>query len=127
MPMSYQPSKFQQFHRKSNPNQQVAHFVQMCNNAGIYGDHLIKQFVRSLKRNAFYWYTDLEAGSINRREQLEQEFHNRFYNTRRAVLMVELTNSRQSKDEPIINYIDKWRNLSLNNKDPLSKAPTIEM
>ncbi|KAL0448423.1 UNVERIFIED_CONTAM: hypothetical protein Slati_1398700 [Sesamum latifolium] len=60
-----------------------------------YGDHLIKQFVRSLKENAFDWYTNLEAGSIDGWEQLEQEFLYRFYNTRRIVSIVELTNSRQ--------------------------------
>ncbi|KAL0427529.1 UNVERIFIED_CONTAM: hypothetical protein Slati_2927700 [Sesamum latifolium] len=65
MPMGYQPPKFQQFDGKGNPKQHVAHFVETCNNAGTYGDHLIKQFVRSLKGNAFDWYTDLEAGSID--------------------------------------------------------------
>ncbi|KAL0324811.1 UNVERIFIED_CONTAM: hypothetical protein Sradi_5050400 [Sesamum radiatum] len=79
---------------------------------GTYGDHLVKQFVRSLKDNAFDWYTDLEAGSINGWEHLEQEFLNRFYNTRRVVSMVELTNSRQWKEEPVVDYINRWRNLS---------------
>ncbi|KAL0405087.1 UNVERIFIED_CONTAM: hypothetical protein Slati_3822600 [Sesamum latifolium] len=95
MPMAYQPPKFQQFDGKGNPKQHVAHFVKTCNNAGTYDDHLVKQFVRSLKANAFDWYTDLEAGSIDGWEQLEQEFLNRFYSTRRTVSMVELTNSRQ--------------------------------
>ncbi|KAL0434024.1 UNVERIFIED_CONTAM: hypothetical protein Slati_2736700 [Sesamum latifolium] len=27
----------------------MAHFVETCNNAGTYGDHLVKQFVQSLK------------------------------------------------------------------------------
>ncbi|KAL0439248.1 UNVERIFIED_CONTAM: hypothetical protein Slati_2407800 [Sesamum latifolium] len=92
-----------------------------------YGDHLVKQFVRSLKGNAFDWYTDLEAGSIDGWEQLEQEFLNRFYSTRRTVSMVELTNSRQWKEEPVIDYINRWRNLSLNYKNRLSEASTIEM
>ncbi|KAL0381955.1 UNVERIFIED_CONTAM: hypothetical protein Scaly_0482800 [Sesamum calycinum] len=39
MPMGYQPPKFQQFDCKCNPKQHVAHFVEMCNNAGTYGDH----------------------------------------------------------------------------------------
>ncbi|KAK4382298.1 hypothetical protein Sango_2885700 [Sesamum angolense] len=82
MPMGYQPPKFQQFDGKGNPKQHVAHFVETCNNARTYGDHLVKQFVRSLKGNAFDWYTDLEAGLINGWEHLEQEFLNRFYNTR---------------------------------------------
>ncbi|KAK4394411.1 hypothetical protein Sango_1911900 [Sesamum angolense] len=57
MPMGYQPPKFQQFDGKGNPKQHVAHFVETCNNAGTYGDHLVKQFVRSLKGNAFDWAT----------------------------------------------------------------------
>ncbi|KAL0313226.1 UNVERIFIED_CONTAM: hypothetical protein Sradi_5721900 [Sesamum radiatum] len=65
MPMGYQPPKFQQFDGKGNPKQHVAHFVETCNNAGTYGDHLVKQFVRLLKGNAFDWYIDLEAGSID--------------------------------------------------------------
>ncbi|KAL0347844.1 UNVERIFIED_CONTAM: hypothetical protein Scaly_1800400 [Sesamum calycinum] len=127
MPMGYQPPKFQQFDGKGNPKQHVAHFVETCNNAGTYGDHLVKQFVRSLKGNAFDWYTDLEAGSIDGWEQLEQEFLNRFYSTRRTVSMVELTNSRQWKKEPVIDYINRWRNLSFNCKDRLSEASAIEM
>ncbi|KAL0457866.1 UNVERIFIED_CONTAM: hypothetical protein Slati_0413800 [Sesamum latifolium] len=50
MPMCYQPPKFQQFDGKGNPKQYVAHFVETCNDAATYGDHLVKQFVRSLKR-----------------------------------------------------------------------------
>ncbi|KAL0288194.1 UNVERIFIED_CONTAM: hypothetical protein Sangu_2668100 [Sesamum angustifolium] len=53
MPMGYQPPKFQQFDGKGNPKQHVAYFVETCNDAGTYIDHLVKQFVRSLKDNAF--------------------------------------------------------------------------
>ncbi|KAK4395831.1 hypothetical protein Sango_1737400 [Sesamum angolense] len=125
MPKGYQPPKFQQFDGNGNPKQHVAHFVETCNNAGTYGDHLVKQFVRSLKSNIFDWYTDLETGSINGWEHLEQEFLNRFYNTRRTVSMVELTNSRQWKEEPVVDYINRWRNLSLNCKDRLYELPPL--
>ena len=116
MPAGYQPPKFQQFEGKGNLKQHVAHFVETCNNAGTYGDYLVKQFVRSLKGNAFDWYTDLEPNSIDSWEQLEHEFLNRFYSTRRKVSMVELTNTRQRKDEPVIDFINRWRNASLNCK-----------
>ncbi|KAL0320194.1 UNVERIFIED_CONTAM: hypothetical protein Sradi_5280900 [Sesamum radiatum] len=125
--IGYQPLKFQQFDGKGNPKQHVAHFIETCNNAGTYGDHLVKQFVRSLKGNAFDWYTNLEASSIDSCEQLEQEFLNRFYSTRRTVSMIELTNSHQWKEEPVIDYINRWRNLSLNCKDRLSETSVIEM
>lgn len=41
--------------------------------------------------------------------------------------MVEIAAMRQKKDEPITNYIDRWKNLALNCKDKLSKASVIDM
>ena len=60
MPNRYQPPKFLQFDGKGNPKQHVAHFVETCENVGTQGGLFVKQFVRSLKGNAFDWYTDLE-------------------------------------------------------------------
>ena len=65
MPQNYQPPKFQQFEGKGNPRQHVAYFVETCNNAGTYRDLMVKQFVCSLKGNAFDWYIDLVPGSID--------------------------------------------------------------
>ena len=41
--------------------------------------------------------------------------------------MVELTNTRQRKDESVIDFINRWRNANLNCKDRLSEASAIEM
>ena len=83
-----------QFDRKGNPKQQVAHFVETCNNAGNERDYLAKQFVLSLKGNAFDWYTDLEPESINSWEQLEWDFLNRFYSNRHTISILELTSTK---------------------------------
>ncbi|KAL4596013.1 hypothetical protein ACB092_12G133300 [Castanea dentata] len=112
----YQPPKFLQFDGKGNPKQHVAHFVETCENAGTHGGLFVKQFVRSLKGNAFDWSTDLEPESINSWEQLEREFLNRFYST-----------CCTWKDEPVVDYINRWRSLSLDCKDRLSKISAIEM
>ncbi|XP_051142237.1 uncharacterized protein LOC127259136 [Andrographis paniculata] len=127
MPLGYQPPKFQQFDGKGNPKQHVTHFMETCNNVGTYGDLLVKQFMRSLKGNTFNWYINLKVGSIDSWEQLEYEFLNRFYSTKRTVSMIEPTNTCQWKDEPAIDYINRWRSLSLNCKDRLSEASGIEM
>ncbi|KAM1220086.1 hypothetical protein ACFX13_047931 [Malus domestica] len=127
MPRGYQPLKFMQFDGKGNPKQHFAHFIETCNNAGTEGDYLAKQFVRSLKGNAFEWYADLEPESINSWEQLEKEFLNRFYSTCCTVSMLELTITKQWRDEPVVDYINRWRNLSLDYKDRLSKISSIEM
>ena len=76
MPNGYQPPKFLQFDGKGNPKQHVAHFVETCENVGTQGSVFVKKFVRSLKGNAFDWYTNLELESINSWEQLEREFLN---------------------------------------------------
>ena len=127
MPHGYQPPKFNQFDGKGNPKQHIAHFIETCSNAGTEGDRLVKQFVRSLKGIAFDWYTDLEPESINSWEQMEHEFLNRFYSTQRTVSMTELTNTKQWKDEPVLDYINRWRSLGLECKDRLTEASAVEM
>jgi len=95
MPRAYQPSKFQQFDGKDNPKQHVAHFIETCNNAGMDGDLIVKQFVRMLKGINFDWYANLQTKSIDSWGQMEQVFLNRFYNTQCTVTMIELTNNKQ--------------------------------
>ena len=68
---------------------------------------MVKQFVHSLKGNVFDWYTDLASSSIDSWNQMEREFLNRFCGTRRIVSMIELTNSKQWKEEPVIDYIQQ--------------------
>ncbi|KAH0706867.1 hypothetical protein KY289_011943 [Solanum tuberosum] len=120
--IGYQPPKLQQFDGNGNPKQHVAHFVETCNNAGTYGDYLVKQFVRSLTGIVFEWYIDLESSSIDSWEQMEQQFLKRFYNIRRVVSMIEIANARQRNDEQVIDFINRWRSLSLNYKDHLSET-----
>ncbi|KAG9458313.1 hypothetical protein H6P81_002821 [Aristolochia fimbriata] len=129
MPTSYHPPKFQQFSGDGNPKQHVAHFIETCNNAGTDGDLLVKQFGRSLKGNAFDWFIELPAESIDSWEQLESEFLSHFYSTKRTVTLVELTNLKQRQGEKVIEYINRWHNLSLNCKEStsLSTQTSIDM
>ena len=41
--------------------------------------------------------------------------------------MLELTNTKQWKDEPAVNYINRWRSLSLDCKDRLSESSGVVM
>ena len=127
MPYSYQPPKFNQFDGRGNPKQHAAHFFETCNNAGTDGDLLVKQFVQTLKEIVFDWYIDLLPESIDSWEQMEQEFLNRFYSTQRTVSMTELTNTRQWKEEPVLDYINRCRSLNLKCKDCLSEVSAVEM
>ncbi|KAM1179924.1 hypothetical protein ACFX13_019383 [Malus domestica] len=95
MPRGYQSPKFIQFDGKGNPKQNIAHFIKTYNNDRIEGDYLVKQFVRSLKGNAFDWYTDLEPESINNWDHLEREFLNSFYNMNHTISILKLTSTKQ--------------------------------
>ena len=59
---------------------------------------LIRQFIQSLKGNAFEWYKNMDLEVINSWKQLEIEFPNRFYSTRRILNMMKLTNTKQWKE-----------------------------
>ncbi|KAL0463610.1 UNVERIFIED_CONTAM: hypothetical protein Slati_0248600 [Sesamum latifolium] len=41
--------------------------------------------------------------------------------------MIELANQHQEKDEPVLEYINNWRNLSLNYKDTLPEIFAVEL
>ncbi|KAA0054506.1 retrotransposon gag protein [Cucumis melo var. makuwa] len=47
--------------------------------------------------------------------------------TKRTVSMMELTNMKQRKGKPVIDYINRWRTLSLDCKDRLTELSTVEM
>ncbi|KAB2632370.1 hypothetical protein D8674_028617 [Pyrus ussuriensis x Pyrus communis] len=112
MPMGYQPLKFMQFDGNGNSKQHITHFIETCNNAETEGDYL---------------YIDLEPESINIGDQLEREILNHFYSTRRTVSMLKITSTKQWKDESIVDYINRWRSLSLDCKDWLFETFAIKM
>ncbi|KAI5350299.1 hypothetical protein L3X38_003190 [Prunus dulcis] len=58
---------------------------------------------------------------------MEREFLNRFYSTRRSVSMLELTSTKQRKDELVVDYKNCWRSLSLDSKDRVSELSAVEM
>jgi len=127
MPLGYQPLKFHQFDGKGDLKQHIAHFIETCNNTGTYDDLLVKQFVRSLKGLAFDWYADLTSASIDSWEQMQNEFLKRFYSSHHMVSLSELTNTKQFDEEPIIDYINRWRALSWNCKDHLPESSAVGM
>lgn len=74
MPNGFQPPKFQQFVGKGNLKEHIAHFIETYENVGTRGDLLVKQFVRTLKENAFNWYVGLKSKTIDSWDQFEREF-----------------------------------------------------
>ncbi|GAV84027.1 hypothetical protein CFOL_v3_27472 [Cephalotus follicularis] len=78
----------------------MAHLIETCNDVGTYEDSMVKQFVLSLKGVEF---------------------------DSKTVSIPELANTEQRKDEPVVEYIVRWRNLVLNCKEYISEASSIDM
>ncbi|KAL0371776.1 UNVERIFIED_CONTAM: hypothetical protein Scaly_0859200 [Sesamum calycinum] len=102
--------------------EQDAQIARLINKA----DNIDASHVMGKQVEAHDEYTDLDAGSIDGWEQLEQEFLNHLQHT------VDCQHGRaykyrQWKEEPVVNYINRWRNLILNCKGRLSEASAIEM
>ena len=58
---------------------------------------------------------------------MEREILNHFYSTWRIISMMELTNTKQWKDEPVVDYINRWRFLSLECKVRSSEVLAVEL
>ena len=58
---------------------------------------------------------------------LKASFFNRFKSTRRMVSVLELTSTKQWTDKPIVNYISRWRSLSLDCTDKISEIFVVAM
>ncbi|KAH7852825.1 hypothetical protein Vadar_029728 [Vaccinium darrowii] len=60
-------------------------------------------------------------------EMIASTIRAQYGGTRRTVSMMELTNTKQWKDEPVVDYINLWRAISLDCKDRLSELSAVEM
>jgi hypothetical protein len=84
----------------------------------------IHLFSLSLTENAFSWFASLHVNSIRTWEQLERKFHDHFYSGDNELRLSHLTSVRQKHDEPITNYMRRFRetknrcyNLVISEKD----------
>ena len=76
---------------------------------------------------AFSWYAGLASTSIDSWGQMKNVFLNRFYSLRCILSISELTNTKQWNGEPVIDYINRWRALSLKYRDHLSESSIVDM
>ncbi|MDV3185360.1 MAG: hypothetical protein Q8842_03405, partial [Candidatus Phytoplasma australasiaticum] len=77
-------------------------------------ENLQKKFILIEKLNDIQYQKDiLELQKQNQKRKclLKSQFLNHFYSTYCTVNMIELTNTRQSKFELVVDYINRWRTL----------------
>ncbi|KAL0918561.1 hypothetical protein M5K25_010575 [Dendrobium thyrsiflorum] len=126
-PAGFVPPRFRVFDGLGNPRQHVAQYRAVCCNIGGNDALMLRLFVSSLGGVAFEWYADLPNDSVYTFAELEQLFIQRFISTEYRVTVGELVVTRQRPHEPLLNYIVRWRNLSLQCEPQLQEQHAVEI
>ena len=71
----------------------------------------IRLFPLSLFESAFAWFFSLPANSIITWPDLENQFHKYFFTGVHEMKLTDLTAVRQRNDEPITDYIQRFRDV----------------
>ena len=84
----------------------------------------ICMFSLSLTGMVFSWFSSLTPNSIRSWDELEQKFHDHFYNGDNETKLTDLTSIKQGRDESIHEYFKRFKdnknrcfNLTLSEKD----------
>jgi hypothetical protein len=83
--------------------------------------------VQALSGPAFTWYSKLAPGSIRTWEQMQDAFLEHFYSTQRMVGVTKLTQMLQRSNEKAADFINRWRNLSLDCPQPITEPEAVHM
>ncbi|KAI0516262.1 hypothetical protein KFK09_008934 [Dendrobium nobile] len=126
-PAGFVPPRFRVFDGFGNPKQHVAQYRAICCNIGGNDALMLRLFVSSLGGVAFEWYADLPNDSVRTFAEMEQLFVQRFISTEHRVTVGELVVTRQRPHESLLNYIVRWRNLSLQCEPQLQEQHAVEI
>ena len=88
---------------------------------------LLRQFPQSLEGPAFEWYYSLENGSFKTWEEMSDAFRAKFAAISTKISLADLTNTRPREREAILDYIARWRNLSIKCDRQLSEPEAVEL
>ncbi|KAH7691876.1 Retrotransposon gag domain-containing protein [Dioscorea alata] len=114
-PKGYNVPKFKQFNGLGNPDQHLAHFITACGDTSN----------NPLTSVAFEWYANLQSESIQTWQQMKDSFRVRFGGVTDKITIADLANTRQNKDEKVIDYVMRWRNLSIKCEQPLDQVQAV--
>ncbi|MQM22128.1 hypothetical protein Taro_055176 [Colocasia esculenta] len=121
------PPKFDKFNGRGSPKEHIAYYINVMGDLASDESYLLKFFGSSLTGLAFEWYSSLSTGSISDWADMQKKFRERFYIAEREVTVAELYATRQRNDESALDYIQRWRNLSMRCKRPPHQEDAVEI
>jgi hypothetical protein len=87
----------------------VGKYLAQISDLGANDVYRIQLFPLSLSGTAFNWFTYLAPNSVNTWAELEERFHDYFYNGETELKLSDLTTVRQKYSESIAEYIKRFR------------------
>nr|CAD1835584.1 unnamed protein product [Ananas comosus var. bracteatus] len=124
-PDGYIVPKFRTFYGIGNPDQHLAYFRATCGNTGGNSALLLRQFPQSLSGVAFEWYYSLDDESITTWDDMEEAFRTKFATISDKITIAGLVATKRRKDESMLEYITRWRNLSIRCEQPIEQTQTV--
>ncbi|MQM21173.1 hypothetical protein Taro_054207, partial [Colocasia esculenta] len=100
------------------PQEHVAHYTIAMGNLASDESYLLRYFTTSLTGVAFQWYSKLKSGSVTDWADMQKKFYDRFQTAERKVSLAELCTLKQKKGESAIDFIRRWRELSMGCDNP---------
>jgi hypothetical protein len=110
-----------------NPGQYLAHFVASCGNTSDNDALLLRQFPQSLVGTAFRWYYSLENNNIRTWDEMADSFRTRFVMVFDKINIIDLASTKPKKDESMIDFINKWRNLHIKCDRTLTEDEAVNL
>ncbi|MQL88312.1 hypothetical protein Taro_020861 [Colocasia esculenta] len=100
------------------PQEHVAHYTIAMGDLASDESYLLRYFATSLTGVAFQWYSKLRSGSVTDWADMQKKFYDRFQTAERKVSLTELCSLKQKKEESAIDFIRRWRELSMGCDNP---------
>ena len=89
----------------------ISMFLAQLGEASAYDFMKVHNFSLSLTGIAFAWFTSLPSCSIGSWAELEEKFHDHFYNGVHETRLFHLTSIRQERDESILDFVKCFRDI----------------
>ena len=87
----------------------IGQFIIQCGEASTSDIYILRLFPLSLSSAAFNWFISLPPNSVRTWADLEQKFHDYFFNGETELKLSHLTSVKQKIHEIIFEYIRRFR------------------
>ena len=112
-PASWRVPGFVKFSGDDNRStwEHISQYIAQLGEAGSSKSLHVCLFSLSLTRMAFSWFSSLAPNSIRSWDELEQRFHDHFYNGDNQTNLTDLTSVKQGRDESIHEYFMRFKDI----------------